>query len=130
MRQVHGVWRGTRSTTRGLYPVLSYARPSAFADIPIPSRYQWVTDDSYAYQPETDIPWAQKRPSLYWRGEPSGGGHGDHFYGSVFALPPADLFCPPISFYLPICFACRFVLPANSFCLPIRFACPSLLLAN
>lgn len=86
-RQVHGVWRGTTWTTKGLYPVLSYARPSAFADIPIPSRYQWVTDESYAYRPDTDIPWAQKQPSIYWRGEPSGGGHGDQYYGSVLAPP-------------------------------------------
>ncbi|KAF8251765.1 hypothetical protein K440DRAFT_647233 [Wilcoxina mikolae CBS 423.85] len=82
---VHGVHRGTQSTTRGLFPMLSYGRPSAFSDIPIPSRYQWDEDGSYEYNPHDEIPWSQKHPAIYWRGEPSGGGHGDKYYGRPMA---------------------------------------------
>ncbi|KAF8541478.1 hypothetical protein BDD12DRAFT_803731 [Trichophaea hybrida] len=80
---VHGVYRGTQLTTRGLFPMLSYGRPSAFSDIPIPSRYQWDEDGSYEYNPHDEIPWSQKHPVIYWHGEPSGGGHGDKYYGSM-----------------------------------------------
>jgi len=63
--------------------MLSYGRPSAFSDIPIPSRYQWDEDGSYEYNPRDGIPWDQMNPAIYWRGEPSGGGHGDKYYGSM-----------------------------------------------
>ena len=81
--QVHGVFRGARETTKGLYPMLSYGRPSAFGDIPIPSRYQWNENGDYEYQSREDVPWEEKQPTMYWRGEPSGGGRGDRAYGSV-----------------------------------------------
>ncbi|KAI5816693.1 hypothetical protein BZA77DRAFT_53046 [Pyronema omphalodes] len=80
---VHGVFRGTSSTTKGLFPILSYGRPSAFSDIPIPSRYQWDADGSYQYNPDDEVAWENKNDVLYWRGEPSGGGHGDASYGSM-----------------------------------------------
>ncbi|KAA8898907.1 hypothetical protein FN846DRAFT_961516 [Sphaerosporella brunnea] len=80
---VHGVFRGTRLTTKGLYPMLSYGRPSAFSDIPIPSRYQWDEDGAYEYYASEDHPWEEKEAKIYWRGEPSGGGHGDKYYGSM-----------------------------------------------
>jgi hypothetical protein len=83
----HGVYRGHATTTDGLVPVLSYGRPSVFADIPIPSNFQYSMGGDYEYFPEADMSWERKEKKLYWRGEPSGGGHGDKFYGSV-CIPP------------------------------------------
>lgn len=87
--QLHGVHRGTRSTTKGLYPMLSYGHPSAFNDIAIPSRYQWDVDGSYEYYDGDDVAWEEKESKIYWRGEPSGGGHGDQYYGSVHPPSPS-----------------------------------------
>jgi len=67
--------------------MLSYGHPSAFSDIAIPSRYQWDEDGSYEYSPYDDIAWEEKESKIYWRGEPSGGGHGDSYYGSVRPSP-------------------------------------------
>jgi hypothetical protein len=87
----HGVYRAHSTTTDGLVPVLSYGRPSAFADIPIPSKFQYTMNGDYEYLPDADMSWGMKEKKLYWRGDPSGGGHGDKFYGSVCIPHPSPV---------------------------------------
>ncbi|UNI13641.1 hypothetical protein JDV02_000365 [Purpureocillium takamizusanense] len=57
--------------TRTLFPVFSQARVGGFADLLIPS--PWDFADKSAYDADADRPWEEKENGLYWRGTGSDG---------------------------------------------------------
>ncbi|KAJ6473121.1 glycosyl transferase family 90-domain-containing protein [Mycena sanguinolenta] len=61
--------------TTDLYPVLSQAKIyPCFADILFPSEFYYRRAyDSPKYAYPNDIPWEDKKPVLYWRGQSTGG---------------------------------------------------------
>ncbi|RPA82439.1 hypothetical protein BJ508DRAFT_224827 [Ascobolus immersus RN42] len=93
----HGLFRTNWNTTKLLVPLLSYGRPSAYGDIPIPSSFQWDYLENYLYDPSADRTWEEKEDVIYWHGEPSGGGKGDEFFGSMHRHRLVALSNPPPS---------------------------------
>ncbi|KAJ6446929.1 capsular associated protein [Purpureocillium lavendulum] len=57
--------------TRTLFPVFSQARVGGFADVLIPS--PWDFADKSAYKADDDLEWNDKKNGLYWRGTGSDG---------------------------------------------------------
>ncbi|KAL3965227.1 hypothetical protein ACCO45_002231 [Purpureocillium lilacinum] len=58
-------------STRTLFPVFSQARVGGFADLLIPS--PWDFADKSPYKPDEDREWEAKENGLYWRGTGSDG---------------------------------------------------------
>ncbi|KAK9475001.1 glycosyl transferase family 90-domain-containing protein [Dipodascopsis tothii] len=54
-----------------LVPVFSQSKGSTFSDILFPSPWYWA--ERVAYDASKDVPWADKRSTLYWRGSTTGG---------------------------------------------------------
>lgn len=57
--------------TRTLFPIFSQAKVHGYADILIPS--PWDFADKSTYEDASDMSWADKSNSLYWRGSSSDG---------------------------------------------------------
>ncbi|KAJ7499924.1 glycosyl transferase family 90-domain-containing protein [Mycena latifolia] len=70
--------------TTDLYPVLSQSKIyPCFADIVFPSEFHYARSPwapKYAFP--DNVPWADKKPALYWRGQSTGGWiRGDNYHG-------------------------------------------------
>ncbi|KIW79078.1 hypothetical protein Z517_08918 [Fonsecaea pedrosoi CBS 271.37] len=57
--------------THDLFPIFSQSKISSFQDILYPS--PWYYMGRVKYEPERDMPWEQKAPTMYWRGSTTGG---------------------------------------------------------
>lgn len=57
--------------THDLFPVFSQSKISSFQDILYPS--PWYYMSRVKYEPERDMPWQDKVPTMYWRGSTTGG---------------------------------------------------------
>ncbi|KAF4777874.1 hypothetical protein HER10_EVM0009022 [Colletotrichum scovillei] len=57
--------------TRDAFPVFSQSRTSGFADILVPS--PWNYDDKAAYDENEDMEWSKKKNTMFWRGSSSDG---------------------------------------------------------
>ncbi|KAJ5728163.1 Lipopolysaccharide-modifying protein [Penicillium malachiteum] len=54
-----------------LVPMFSMSHPSSFQDIGIPSPFYYTGGASF--DPESSVPWEEKKPQVYWRGRTTGG---------------------------------------------------------
>ena len=57
--------------THDLFPIFSQSKISSFQDILYPS--PWYFMGRVKYDPERDMPWEDKNPTMYWRGSTTGG---------------------------------------------------------
>ncbi|KXH67437.1 hypothetical protein CSAL01_02559 [Colletotrichum salicis] len=57
--------------TQEAFPVFSQSRTSGFADILVPS--PWNYDDKAAYDEKQDMEWSKKKNTMFWRGSSSDG---------------------------------------------------------
>ncbi|WQF84299.1 Putative glycosyl transferase CAP10 domain-containing protein [Colletotrichum destructivum] len=57
--------------TKAPFPVFSQSRTSGFADILVPS--PWNYDDKAAYDEGEDVEWERKKNTMFWRGSSSDG---------------------------------------------------------
>ncbi|EXJ73106.1 uncharacterized protein A1O5_04255 [Cladophialophora psammophila CBS 110553] len=57
--------------THDLFPIFSQSKISSFQDILYPSPWYFV--GRVKYQPERDMSWEEKVPTMYWRGSTTGG---------------------------------------------------------
>ncbi|KAL2438941.1 hypothetical protein ABEF95_015048 [Exophiala dermatitidis] len=57
--------------THDLFPIFSQSKISSFQDILYPS--PWYYMGRVKYEPERDMPWNEKAPTMYWRGSTTGG---------------------------------------------------------
>lgn len=57
--------------TRDAFPVFSQSKTSGFADILVPS--PWNYDDKAAYDENEDMEWSKKKNIMFWRGSSSDG---------------------------------------------------------
>lgn len=57
--------------TKTLFPVFSQGRVGGFADILVPSPWNFL--EKSRYDDSLSIPWSQKKDTLFWRGSPSDG---------------------------------------------------------
>lgn len=57
--------------TNKLVPMFSMSHPSSFQDIGVPSPFYY--GDMSSFDPESSVPWEEKKPQIYWRGRTTGG---------------------------------------------------------
>jgi hypothetical protein len=78
MHTLHSTFFSDQRSIEYLYPVFSPSKPSGFADILIPSHHYWQPSSEFTYEWEmkrgrtqtpTDVDWAKKNSTIYWRGK-------------------------------------------------------------
>lgn len=93
LHTLHSAFYSDQRSIEYLYPVFSPSKPAGFADILIPSHHYWSPLSEFTYEAEfrrgltkspTDIDWALKKNTSYWRGKVTRGadtppGHGSSF---------------------------------------------------
>ncbi|BGP24951.1 capsular associated protein [Rhodotorula toruloides] len=93
LHTLHSAFYSDQRSLEYLYPVFSPSKPTGFADILIPSHHYWSPSSEFTYEAEfrrgltknpTDIDWALKKHTTYWRGKVTRGadtppGHGSSF---------------------------------------------------
>lgn len=93
LHTLHSAFYSDQRSIEYLYPVFSPSKPTGFADILIPSHHYWSPSSEFTYEAEfrrgltknpTDIDWALKKNTSYWRGKVTRGadtppGHGSSF---------------------------------------------------
>lgn len=78
MHTMHSAFFSDQRTIEYLYPVFSPSKPPGYADILIPSHHYWSPSSEFTYEWDmkrgrtkepSDLDWAVKKPSVYWRGK-------------------------------------------------------------
>lgn len=73
LRHTHGFFDrpNSLSISHDLVPVFSPSKLSSFQDIVFPAPWYWA--GRVPYNASADVPWAEKKGDLYWRGSTTGG---------------------------------------------------------
>lgn len=78
IHSLHSAFFSDQRSIEYLYPVFSPSKPSGFADILIPSHHYWSPSSETTYEwdlkrggskESTDLEWAKKNATIYWRGK-------------------------------------------------------------
>lgn len=72
LEHTHGMFvrPNAYNVAQTLLPVFSQSKVSVFSDILYPSPWYWA--DKAPFEPSKDLPWAEKKMALYWRGSTTG----------------------------------------------------------
>ncbi|OAR00256.1 hypothetical protein LLEC1_06884 [Akanthomyces lecanii] len=73
LRQTYGFFDRPNmfKVTHDLFPIFSQSKVSSFADLVYPSPWYWY--GKVEYNETLDMPWADKKNKLFWRGSTTGG---------------------------------------------------------